>query len=190
MIRMPRIPVRLLAVALMALLLFAAFKLSGLDAQLSLDALKTQLAAHRGEGFLFFTLLFCVGNLAQLPGWIFLAAAVLALGQLAGGIVTYVAAVLSCLIVFVLVRLLGGDALRGIDNALAQRILARLDRHPIASVCLLRILFQTAPPLNYSLALSGIAIRPYLLGTVLGLPLPIALYCIFFDGLAGWLHLR
>lgn len=181
---------RLIAVGLMAALLFGVLKLSGMGAHFSLDTLKTLLAAHRIEGFLVFTVLFCLGNLAQLPGWIFLAAAVLALGQFAGGVATYLAASLSCLIIFVLVRLLGGNALRRIDNKIAHRILAHLDRRPIASVCLLRILFQTAPPLNYSLALSGVGFQPYMLGTLLGLPLPIALYCVFFDSLAGVLNLR
>jgi uncharacterized membrane protein YdjX (TVP38/TMEM64 family) len=31
--------------------------------------------------------------------------------------------------------------------------------------------------------------RNYLLGTLLGLPLPILLYCVFFDQLARVLHL-
>ena len=87
-------------------------------------------------------------------------------------------------------RLIGGDALRKLDNTLAKRILAHLDRHPLASVWLLRVLFQTAPPLNYSLALSGVGVRAYLLGTLLGLPLPIAVYCLLFDFLAGALQIR
>ena len=50
--------------------------------------------------------------------------------------------------------------------------------------------FQTAPPLNYALALSGVRLRDYLVGTLIGLPLPIAAYCIFFDLLATGLHVR
>ena len=45
-------------------------------------------------------------------------------------------------------------------------------------------MFQTVPALNYTLALSGVPFRAYLIGTLLGLPLPIALYCLFFDYLA------
>jgi uncharacterized membrane protein YdjX (TVP38/TMEM64 family) len=126
----------------------------------------------------------------QIPGWIFLAAAVLALGEWWGGVVTYVAAVISCAFTFVLIRALGGDALRSFDNRIARRLLAHLDAHPIGVVALLRVLFQTVPALNYALALSGTRLRSYLIGTLLGLPLPIALYCIFFDLLAAGLHLR
>jgi uncharacterized membrane protein YdjX (TVP38/TMEM64 family) len=53
---------------------------------------------------------------------------------------------------------------------------------------LLRLLLQTVPALNYALALSGVSFRQYLLGTALGLPLPIVLYCIFFDYLERLLH--
>jgi uncharacterized membrane protein YdjX (TVP38/TMEM64 family) len=40
---------------------------------------------------------------------------------------------------------------------------------------------QTLPALNYALALADIRFRVYLAGTVLGLPLPIFLYCYFFE---------
>ena len=86
------------------------------------------------------------------------------------------------------IRALGGDSLRLLENRVAVRILRELDAHPIASVALLRVLFQTMPALNYALAMSGIRFRTYLIGTLAGLPVPIALYCIFFDILATRLH--
>jgi uncharacterized membrane protein YdjX (TVP38/TMEM64 family) len=51
------------------------------------------------------------------------------------------------------------------------------------------MLFQTVPALNYTLAVSGVRFRAYLAGTLLGLPLPILLYCLFFDYLARALKL-
>ena len=80
-----------------------------------------------------------------------------------------------------LVRGLGGSALRDIQSHLARKILARLDSHPVRSVALLRLLFQTMPALNYTLALSGVTLRHYMIGTLIGLPVPLLLYCIFFD---------
>jgi uncharacterized membrane protein YdjX (TVP38/TMEM64 family) len=58
-----------------------------------------------------------------------------------------------------------------------------------ASCCCGCCFFQTIPALNYALALSGVSLRNYLLGTLLGLPLPIALYCVFFDSLARLLKI-
>ena len=52
------------------------------------------------------------------------------------------------------------------------------------------MLFQTLPALNYALAMSGVKFRDYLIGTLLGLPLPIFLYCLFFDYLAVVLKIR
>jgi uncharacterized membrane protein YdjX (TVP38/TMEM64 family) len=178
---------RLLIVGLFIGLLFAVFELSGLRGHLSLDYLHRQIEANRLLGLLLFVLLFSLGNLIQVPGWIFLAAAVLALGKLWGGVATYVAASLSCICTFLLIRLLGGDALRELDQPLAVRILARLDRQPVRAVALLRILFQTLPALNYALALSGVRFRNYLAGTMIGLPVPIAIYCLVFDSLAHYL---
>lgn len=178
---------RLLVVGLFIGLLFAVFEFSGLRGHLSLGYLQQQIEANRLLGLVLFALLFSLGNLIQVPGWIFLAAAVLALGKLWGGVATYVAASLSCVCTFLIIRLLGGDALRQLDHPLAIRILARLDRQPVLAVALLRVLFQTLPALNYALALSGVRFRNYLAGTMIGLPLPIAIYCLVFDSLAHYL---
>ena len=113
----------------------------------------------------------------------------LALGRSWGGGVTYLAANISCAVTFLSIRLVGGDALRQLKNRPARRLLEQLDGHPIRSVLCLRILFQTAPALNYALAMSGVGFRQYMLGTLLGMPLPIAVYCLFFDFLARLLHL-
>lgn len=181
---------RLFFVILFLALLFTVFEMSGLRAHFNLEFLRQQIAAHQLGGLLVFILLFSLGNLIQIPGWIFLAAAVLALGRTNGGLVTYVAAIVSCVMTFLLIRFVGGDALRQLDNPLITRILSHLDERPIRSVVFARTLFQTAPPLNYALAMSGIKFRQYLSGTLLGLPLPIFLYCVFFDYLEQWLKLR
>jgi uncharacterized membrane protein YdjX (TVP38/TMEM64 family) len=181
---------RLLAVVLFLGILFAAFELTGLRAHFNLQFLRQMIVEHELEGLLIFILLFSLGNLIQIPGWIFLAAAVLALGRTNGGLVTYVAAIVSCVMTFLTIRFVGGDALRQLGNPLLVRILRQLDAHPLRSIVVARTLFQTAPPLNYALAMSGIKFRQYLLGTLLGLPLPIFLYCVFFDYLEQWLKLR
>jgi uncharacterized membrane protein YdjX (TVP38/TMEM64 family) len=169
--------------------LFAVIRATGLRDHLTLAYVHDQFMAHELQGLLLFTLLFCVGNLAQIPGLIFLAAAVLALGKLWGGLATLLAAVVSCALTFVLIRLLGGNALRQVPGKWIARLLDRLDAHPVQSIFWLRVLLQTLPAINYTLALSGVRFRDYMLGTVLGLPLPIAVYCLFFDSLARLLHL-
>lgn len=175
-----------LVVALLALL-WAVFKFTGLRSRIHPQALRDGFAAHRVWGFVAFTALFALGNLIQLPGWIFLASAVLALGPLWGGVATFVAAQVSCAVTFVVVRAFGADALRELPGPLARRLFARLDAHPVRSVALLRVVFQTVPALNYALALSGLRFRDYQLGTLIGLPLPLIVYAAFFDTLAAWM---
>jgi len=181
---------RLLGVGLFLGVLLTVFEVSGLRDHFNLAFIRQMILQHRIGGLMLFVILFSLGNLIQIPGWVFLAAAVLTLGRVWGGAVTYVAAVISCAFTFVTIRALGGDALRLLKNRVAVRILRELDAHPIGSVALLRILFQTVPALNYALAMSGIKFRNYLIGTLLGLPLPIALYCIFFDMLVSGLGVR
>lgn len=178
---------RLAAVLALLVALWALFQFTGLRAQISPQALRDGFAAHRLGGFAAFTALFVIGNLIQLPGWFFLAAAVLALGPAWGALATGSAALVSCAATFFVVRALGANALRELPGALARRLFARLDAHPVRSVAVLRLLFQTAPALNYALALSGLRFRDYLLGTLIGLPGPLIVYASFFDTLAGWM---
>ena len=175
---------RLLVVLVFLGLLLAVFQISGLRDHFSLAFLRQQFLHNQVSGLLIFILLFSLGNLIHIPGWIFLAAAVLALGGVWGALATYIAAVVSCVFTFWVIRLVGGDALRHIKGQWAGRLLQLLDAHPIKSIALLRLLLQTMPALNYALALSGVSFRNYLIGTMLGLVLPIALYCVFFDYLA------
>jgi len=180
---------RLIVVFLFLAILFSVVKLTGLKDHFDLGFIQQLILAHELGGLLIFVLLFSLGNLVQIPGWLFLAAAVLALGRGLGGLATYAAANVSCVATFLTIRLLGGDALRQLDNRIAVGALRRLDRGPIASIVSLRLLFQTAPALNYALAMSGVRFRDYLIGTLLGLPLPILLYCLFFDFLGKAFHL-
>ncbi len=181
---------RLLAVVAFIAVLALVFTLSGLRGHMNLAYVREQLQGHPVQGFFVFVLLFVLGNLVQIPGWLFLAAAVLALGQGWGWLVTYVAACISCAVTFVLIRWLGGDALRALPSRWVLKVLEQLDRRPVRSVLLARILFQTLPALNYALAMSGIRLRSYLLGTALGLILPLLVYCYFFESLARFMHLR
>ena len=83
---------QLLAVALFIGVLLAVFELAGLRGHFSLEFLRQTILENRISGLLIFILVFALGNLIQIPGWLFLAAAVLALGRTWGGVATYAAA--------------------------------------------------------------------------------------------------
>ena len=180
---------RLIGVLLLLAVLILIVQMTNLKHDFSFTYLRQVLQDNAWSGLLIYVVLFILGNLAHVPGWIFLASAVLVLGRINGGIATYVAACISCGLTFLVVRKIGGNAVERIDSRLAERIMRQLHAHPIRNMALLRTLFQTLPALNYTLALSGVSFKDYMLATVLGLPVPIAAYCLFFDYFAKIAHL-
>jgi uncharacterized membrane protein YdjX (TVP38/TMEM64 family) len=172
---------RLLLTLVFLTLMFCIFEFTGIRDKISLEFIQDNFNHHFVIGMLIFAALYSLGNLVQIPGFIFLAAAVVTLGLFEGAAVSYLAAIISCTVTYWVIRIIGGDALRKLENPFAQKILAKLDSSPIKTIILLRTFFQTAPALNYTLALSGINFQKYALGTLLGLPLPVILYCLFFS---------
>ncbi len=154
---------------------------TGLRSSFTPMQIKDMFGHHQVYGILLFCLVFSLGNLLYVPGWVFLVAAVVALGKEWGGLVTFTAAITSCTLSYFLIYKLGGDALRTFNNKWADKAFLRLDETPVISVATLRLIFQTAPPLNYALALSNVRFSHYLVGTLVGLPLPIFAYCYFFE---------
>ena len=71
--------------------------------------------------------------------------------------------------------------LAGLERPLLKRILNRLDERPIRTVFILRILLFLAPPLNYALAMTNVRFRDYLVGSALGLVLPLLIITLLFD---------
>ena len=67
---------RLLGVALFLAILFAIFEISGLRDHFNLAFIRQLILQHRVGGLVLFVLLFSLGNLIQIPGLVFLAAAV------------------------------------------------------------------------------------------------------------------
>jgi len=176
-------------ILLFFILLFFIVEWLDLRDDFSIDKLRMTIQQNSITGFLVFTLLFVLGNFIQIPGLVFLAAAVITLGKTYGGIVIYSVAVISCIISFATIRFMGGNILRNLKYQWANKIFNKLDSKPITSVFILRSVFQTLPILNYGMALSGVSFRNHLIGTLLALPLPLFLYCLFFDELANYFQL-
>lgn len=155
--------------------------MTGVREEFNLENLKNVFKQNSILGSLIFFFLFSLGNLIFIPGWIFLAAAILVLGYIPGYFLTLGAAIFSCTFSFFLIRFIGKDSMRTIPNKWIQKLLLHLDKNPIKAVTVLRIISQTGPPLNYALAISGIRFKDYLLGCLIGLPIPILIYTFFID---------
>ena len=179
---------KLLLIGAFFAVLFLAVEVTGLRAQLSPETIRALFEEHVGLGLVLFCFAFSVGNLLYVPGWVFLVGAVFALGREWGGVTTFIAGLCSSTASFFIIRYFGGTALRSLNHRWADKIFLHLDERPIISVTLLRLLFQTLPALTYALALADIRFRHYFIGTVFGLPIPIFLYCYFFDILFTYLQ--
>jgi uncharacterized membrane protein YdjX (TVP38/TMEM64 family) len=163
----------ILGVIIVGLLLAA--HLTGLTASFSQAKLRGLIQSTGRLGIFLFIIAFAVGELLHVPGLIFVGAAVLAFGRVRGGALTYVGAMFSVSVNFAFIRAVGGQPLATITNRRVQAILARLDQRPILTVALARLVTWLAPATNYVLALSTVRFREYLIGSAIGLLLPVAL---------------
>jgi len=156
---------------------------TGLDESLDRERVRAMVEEAGAFGFLIFIAIFAFGELIHIPGLVFVAAGVMAFGQVMGGLLGYLGALVSVSTSFFVVRLVGGQPLAGLKRPRLERILSHLEERPIRVVTILRLILWMAPPINYALAMSRIRFRDYLIGSALGLLLPIAIAITFFEWL-------
>lgn len=173
--------VRLGALALVLVALGVIAERTGLVAQLSREHVRALVEGLGPLGALAFIALFVVGELVHVPGFVFVGAAILVYGRVAGGLLGYVGALAAVGVTFLVVRVIGGQALASIKQPRVRAWLARVDEKPVLAIAGLRSLLWMAPALTYALALTRVRFRDYMLGSALGLVLPIAAMAIFFD---------
>lgn len=183
----PRALYRLLLLAAILAGLYAAAKATGVTDRLDAAAVRELVESAGPLGVVVFVVAFTLGELVQVPGMIFVGAAVLAYGRGTGFLISLLAAVISVSVSFAIVRGVGGRALEAVERPFIRKMLARLDQRPITTVIVLRTVLWIAPPLNYALALSGIRFRDYLVGSALGLALPILVASFSFEALVVWM---
>lgn len=161
--------------------LFAAGKATGVIDNVSIESVRAYIESAGPLGFLVFIGAFAVGQLVYLPGMAFVAAGILVYGKVLGFALGWIAAVISVNFSFILVRAVGGKALAEVERPLVRKMMARLDRHPITTVTVLRTIFAMAPALNYAFALSSVKLRDHLIGSMLGLIPQIAGAALLFE---------
>lgn len=156
---------------------------TGATAYLTREHIRELIAGLGPLGALAFVGLFVVGELAHVPGFVFIGAAILAYGRLAGGVLGYVGALAAVAVAFLVVRGIGGQALGVIRRPLVVKMLAHVDDRPVLAVAGLRSVLWMTPALTYALALTRVRFRDYMVGSALGLALPIGLMSWFLDWL-------
>jgi uncharacterized membrane protein YdjX (TVP38/TMEM64 family) len=161
--------------------LFIAGKYTGIIDELSIEGLRTKVESTGPLGFFFYVAIFCVGLLLYMPGTLFVAAGILAYGKLLGFLLAGIGSLVSISVSFFLVRAVGGQAFAEIKKPLVKKILGKLEERPITTIAILRCILWLNPALNYTLALSSVRYRDYLLGSVIGLIPPLLAAALAID---------
>lgn len=178
---------RLLFLTLLVLGLWFAAWAIGLTGRFTTESIRGLLAGRGLWGVVAFLVVFSIGQLLRVPSFVFIASAVAVYGRNSGIFVALLGALVSAIASFTLVRAFAGQALAGIQRPRIQRLLRNIHSRPILTVALLRLIFQTAPPLNYALPMTAVQWRDHLVGSMLGLPVPVTVMALFFNWL---LHSR
>jgi uncharacterized membrane protein YdjX (TVP38/TMEM64 family) len=124
---------------------------------------------------------FSLGTMIQVPGTIFLLAARIAYGPLVGGILAYVGAVTAVTVSFVFARTVGGRAFAEIKWKPVKKLMTHMGDRPVTTIAIVRLIVWMSPPLNYTLAMSTVRFRDYVVGSAIGLLPPVALVMVFSD---------
>lgn len=172
---------------LMGLLLFLAcsiglVKYTPVGTWISLENLQQMVAQTGFWGILIFIGIFVAAAVLNVPGTAFLLLAILLFGYWQGAVFSYIGAMLGAWVTFILGRALGGKALMEIENKRVKRLLTNVESRPIQTLILLRILVQFSPLVGYTLALTNIKQRHYMVGNMIGILIPtivlsVGMYC-------------
>jgi len=160
--------------------LYGVAALTGATEYFTRERISTLIENAGVWGWFLFVAVFALGELIHIPGFVFVGAVTLVYPPWIGIPLSYVGAVISVCISYWVVRTFGGGALHGIQHPRLQRILGRLEQSPLQTVVILRLLLWMAPPLNYALAMTSIRSRDYVLGSAIGLLLPLIGVAAFF----------
>lgn len=122
--------IRLLVICALTALLFAARKIFHLENLFTAEYLHQWFEKNFWLGSVIFICLFTLGNLVQIPGFIFLAIALAIIGKLYSGLLIVVSALISSAVVFLLIDKLGHNMLSEIRYKWVNDLLKRLKERP------------------------------------------------------------
>jgi uncharacterized membrane protein YdjX (TVP38/TMEM64 family) len=160
----------------------------GLDLprRMSVEGMRALVESHAPYGPLFFMAMVVAGIFTHVPMMAHLLMAIggVVLGGRSAFAYGWVAALVGATATFLLVRYLArAQVQRALSGRLARLrgLDERLARNGFWTVFGLRLLFFLAPPLNWELGLTGVAVRHYVAGTALGI-VPQLATTVFFAG--------
>jgi len=170
--------VRLVLLAVFLLGVFAIGKMTGFTDELTVAGIRESMRQAGVGGFFVFVATFCVGQLLYIPGFVFVMVSGLAYGPLWGSFASLIAANISVAVSFVIVRTIGGQPLKNIEKPFLQKPLDHLEDRPIRSMIIIRLFLWAIPPVNYTLAMSGVTFRDYMIAAAIGMTPPFVILSV------------
>ena len=161
---------RVVILLAVSLLLMIVGRYSPLSTYFTIEYLEGAIQEAGAFGVLFFVLVYTIGTLMNIPGFLFLFVGFLVYKGIDGVLVGYLASVVAVTVHFFFVRLMAGEALSEIKQPFVRKQMKRLSKSPINTTVVLRLIFYVSPPVNYALALSNIKWHHSLIGTMLAFP--------------------
>ncbi len=155
--------------------LLAVAKYTPLGAYFSMEKIQELVKSAGWFGLFVFFGIFLLGTLMNLPGAVFLVFAILTWGYFQGILISYFSAVMTATINFWFARFIGGKALTEIKNKRIKKVLHRIETNPITTICWLRVFMLLSPVINYTLALTNIKTRQFLIGNAIAMVFPFIL---------------
>ncbi|MGH1337299.1 MAG: TVP38/TMEM64 family protein [Aureispira sp.] len=140
---------------------------------LSLENLQYMVAETGFWGVFIFIGIFVISAILNVPGTAFLLLAILLFDYWQGALFAYIGAMIGAYATFAIGRKVGGKALAEITNPTVRNLLTEVETRPIRTLIVLRILVQLSPFVGYTLALTNIKERQYLVGNLIGILIPI-----------------
>jgi uncharacterized membrane protein YdjX (TVP38/TMEM64 family) len=172
--------VRLTLLAMFLVAVYAVGRVTGFTEQLTVEGIRESMRAAGIGGFFVFLVTFSVGQLLYIPGFVFVAVAGLAYGPVWGSVASIIAATISVGVSFVIVRTIGGQPLKQINKPFIKKWLDRLEQQPLRSMIVIRLFLWAIPPVNYTLAMSGVRFRDYMIAAVIGMTPPFVFISVLF----------
>jgi uncharacterized membrane protein YdjX (TVP38/TMEM64 family) len=124
--------------------------------------------------YLIFILVFVAFALFNIPeaGFLFLSYLIFD-NILIAAFINYIAGMLSAIATFYAGRLIGAGALHEIKNARVKKLIAAAENNPVRSLLILRTFLMLNPVVGYTLALTKMSPRKYVIGNLIGILVPI-----------------
>ena len=171
-----RVVVKLAAIVGLVLLLISIRAFTPLGDWLNLENIIQSIKDSGPWGFVLFAILFVIGSLIHVPAMIFVLAAILVYGQWAGTALGYFGLVLGMIVNFYVIKTIGNRLLHELKGKRVQKILSKLESKPLETIFILRLILWAAPVLNYTLAMTGVKSKDYIIASALGIIIPLLIF--------------